>query len=142
MRSILIGVLLAIAAGATAAEPPTETVDAFHAALRSGDRVEVLALLTQDVTIYEQGFVERSSKQYEGDHLNADIEFAQAVTRTVLRRESWQDDNAAWVISETETAGRFKDQPVRLVGTETMILKRDNDAWKIAHIHWSAHSGL
>jgi len=44
------------------------------------------------------------------------------------------------VISTTVTEGQFDGRKLVLDGTETMLLRRGVDGWRIAHIHWSAHS--
>lgn len=131
--------LLSLAGSAAAAATPAETVDAFHKALRSGDGSGALAYLASDVSIFEQGFAESSQAQYARTQLADAAGFARQTERRVLRRESGQDTQNAWVLSITLTTGQFGERSLELEGTETMLLRRFGDGWKIWHIHWSAH---
>jgi hypothetical protein len=129
------------AGAATDSTPgPVAAVDAFHAALKSGDAAGALRLLSAGATVYEQGFVDQTRSDYAGAHVAADSAFAQGTELQVLeRRILWIGDNAACVISKTHTTGNFQGHAINLVGTETMLLERSAGAWSIEHIHWSAH---
>jgi ketosteroid isomerase-like protein len=118
---------------------PTEVVDAFHAALASGDRKGVVQHLAADLTIYEQGFTERGRDAYAEGSMPNDITFASLVKREVLRRDAWEDGNVAWVLTLSSVTGDFGDQKLALVNTETLVLRRTDLGWKIVHIHRSAH---
>ncbi|MFP5329926.1 MAG: YybH family protein [Alphaproteobacteria bacterium] len=115
-------------------------VDAFHAALRGGDTAAALAMLAEDVLIFEGGGVERSKAEYASHHLEADAAFSKAVTSTLTRRAGGVSGDLAWVASEGRTAGEYKGRPVDRVTAETMLLRRSGGAWKIVHIHWSSGS--
>jgi ketosteroid isomerase-like protein len=139
----LLGSLLALGmigtAGAEAPTTPSDTVEAFHKALRLNDGKAALAFMMPDVTVYEQGFTENSRDDW-GNHQLADAnKFAKDTERRVLRREASQDTETAWVISTTLTSGDFDGRKLELEGTETMLLRREAGSWRIAHIHWSAH---
>ena len=129
------------AAPATDAAPgPVAVVDAFHAALKSGDATAALKMLSVSVSIFEQGFVDQTRADYAGAHIAADSAFAQGTDLQVLeRRIVWLGDNAACVVSKTRTQGNFQGHAINLVGTETMVLQRSGNSWSIEHIHWSAH---
>ena len=119
------------------AAEPAATVDQFHAALAKGDTVTAAALLSDDALIFEQGGVERSKAEYAGHHLPADAEYAKAVASQVVKRTERTEGNLAWVATEGRARGTFKGKSVDRVSTETMLLRRTGDAWKIVHIHWS-----
>ena len=123
-----------------AARPAIAVVDAFHAALRSGDAEAVLALLTEDVVVLEEGGAERSREEYAGHHLPADMAFAAATTAEVTRRAARVEGDVAWVLTEGRTTGTFNGRAVDRLTAETMILHRDGDAWRIRHIHWSSRA--
>ncbi len=123
-----------------AAAPAVAVVDAFHAALGSGDPEAVLSLLTEDVMVLEEGGAERSRDEYAGHHLPADMTFAAATTAEVTRRASWGEGDVAWVLTEGRTTGAFNGRPVDRLTAETMILHRDGDVWRIRHIHWSSRA--
>ena len=43
-------------------------------------------------------------------------------------------------VTEGRTAGQFNGRAVNLVTTETMVLKRGPEGWRIQHIHWSSRT--
>ena len=124
---------------AEAAEAAT-TVDAFHAALKAGDTAGALTFLAPDVMIFEEGGAERSRDEYASHHLGSDAAFAAASEATVTRRSGWADGDVAWVTSEGRTTGQFNGRAVDRLTTETMVLKRHSDGWRIHHIHWSSRA--
>ena len=130
------------AAGPVAAEAmdAAATVDAFHAALKAGDTAAALALMAPEVVIFEEGYVERSRDEYASHHLGSDAAFAAASEAMVERRSGWADGDVAWITSEGRTTGQFNGRPVDRLTTETMVLKRHADGWRIHHIHWSSRT--
>lgn len=120
------------------AQGPERIVDAFHAALASGDASAALALLADDAIIYESGGVERGKAEYASHHLAADAAFAKAVPSRVLRRVGGSDGAAAWILSEGRTTGQYRDRAVDRTTTETALLRRVNGTWRITHFHWSS----
>jgi ketosteroid isomerase-like protein len=146
MKRAMLVLLCALALPAAAQAPaaavpegpsPSEVVDAFHDALKAGDRRKALEHLTADVLIFEQGRQERTRTEYARNHLAEDIAFSAATTRTVSRRAVKLQANVAWVTSLNRTRGTFKNRAVDFVSDETMILARVGGKWRIAHIHWS-----
>lgn len=123
---------------APAARDAATTIDAFHAALSKGDQAAAAALIAADALIYESGGVERSKAEYASHHLPADAAFASATKRTVTRRSDHVSGDLAWIATESTTTGTYKDRAINSVSTETMVLRRENGAWRIAHIHWSS----
>lgn len=134
---VLSAVLFAVSSASLAASPK-EALEAFHAALTSGDKVKALSLLSPDITIYESGYVERSRDEYAHHHLGGDMEFAKNSTRKVLKQTERIDGNTAVVLEETETTGTSRGKPVHVLGTGTAILERKGDGWVIVHVHWSS----
>lgn len=126
---------LAPAAGEAAA-----AVDAFHAALRTGDREAALALLAEDALIFESGGAERSRAEYASHHLESDAAFAAATEAALTRRSGDASGDVAWVTSEGRTTGAFNGRPVDRLTAETMLLRRHPDGWRIHHIHWSSRA--
>lgn len=122
---------------ATAATP-IAIVDAFHAALASGDPGSALDLLDEDVLIFESGGVERSRAEYASHHLAADAAFNAAVRRTLLTRSHGEAGDAAWVMSVETVAGAYRGRTVNSRSIETMLLGRAAGKWRISHIHWSS----
>lgn len=130
------------AAGSVAAEATDATlvVDAFHAALKANDTADALALMAPDVMIFEEGGAERSRDEYASHHLGSDAAFAAASDAAVTRRSGWAEGDVAWVTSEGRTTGQFNGRAVDRLTTETMVLKRHADGWRIHHIHWSSRA--
>lgn len=123
-----------------AATPAMAVVDAFHAAVGSGESDPVLALLTEDVVVLEEGGAERSREEYAGHHLPADMAYAAATETDVTRRVAWAEGDIAWVLTEGRTRGTFNGRPVDRLTAETMILHRQAGGWRIRHIHWSSRA--
>lgn len=121
----------------TAAEA-AGAVDAFHAALEGNDVAGALAVLADDVLIFEGGRVERSKAEYASHHAPADAAYAAAVPGKLQTRVAIADGAVAWVTSESRAAGRYKDKAVDQLTTESMILRKTPEGWRIVHIHWSS----
>jgi ketosteroid isomerase-like protein len=133
--------LLALPGDLAAAENPSgpqEVVAAFHEALARGDSARVTELLAPGVIIFESGGAEVSREEYTSHHLGADMEFAKATKEEVVDRQAGEAGDAAWVLTRSRTTGTFRDKPVDLHGTETMLLRKTADGWRIVHIHWSS----
>ena len=130
------------AAGASTVEPAARgaaaVVDAFHAALAKTDLDGARARLAEDALIYESGGVERGKAEYASHHLPADAAFAAATARTVTRRTGHAAGTMAWIATESKVTGSFKERAIDSVSIETMILRRAQGAWRIAHVHWSS----
>ena len=115
-------------------------VDAFHAALEHGEADAALALLADDVLIFEGGGAERSKAEYAQHHLAADAAFSAAVPSIRSRRLARAAADSAWVATESRTTGEFNGRPIDSLSVETMVLRRETDGWRISHIHWSSHA--
>jgi len=138
---VALSLLLIVPAAPVFAEgEAVDVVDAFHAALRAGDRAKALSFLADDALIFESGHAEQSKAEYEASHVDADMEFEAAVTSTVTQRRRIESDGFAFVASEGHTAGKFRGRDVNNMSTETMVLRDFGEGWKIVHIHWSSAS--
>ena len=119
------------------ADQIVEVIEAYHAALASGDGEAALALLSDDAIILESGGLETKA-QYADHHLPGDMAFAQAVPRTRGDIHVTGHGDVAWAWSTSETKGTFRDREIDSVGAELMVLVRTDDGWKISAIHWSS----
>ncbi len=128
------------AAAQTADRSPVEVVTAFHEALVAKDSALALSLLAPGVVIYEAGRVDASREAYRQGHLPGDVRFASAVTREVINRQSGSVGELAWILTETRTTGTFRERDIASFGTETVLLRRTSEGWRIVHIHWSSRS--
>jgi ketosteroid isomerase-like protein len=117
----------------------TAVVNAFHAALSSGNASAAMQLLADDALMLEVGAVETRS-EYEKNHLPADIEFSKGVSARPAALRTVVAGDAAWVITSTDYTGTFQNKPVDSVGIELMVLSREPAGWRIRAIHWSGRA--
>ena len=116
-----------------------ETVDSFQKRLAQGDVTGAAQLLDPTVLIYEGGEAESSRAEYASHHLKSDAAFLKNAEVRQLSRTGNAVGDLAWVATQSElkTSGA---KPVDLISTETMILKRGPEGWRVAHIHWSSRA--
>ncbi|MEO1135977.1 MAG: DUF2231 domain-containing protein [Pseudomonadota bacterium] len=119
-------------------QTPEGVVDAYAAALRAGDENAVRAMLAADVIIAEGGGAERSVDEYAGHHMPADMAFTAAVDFSVKKRDVIAGAELVTVISESQMHGEFRGETIHSRMMETMVLRRIDERWRIAHIHWSS----
>lgn len=119
---------------------PEDTVDAFHRTLAEGGREAALSHLAPGVVIFEGGGAEMSRDEYARHHLESDMKFSAAVQTEITARETRTEGATAWVMTRSRTRGTFDGRDIDLTGTETMVLLRSDDGWKIVHVHWSSRS--
>ena len=134
--AFLIFAILSTLAHAQSA--PGSVWDGFHAAIVKADQSAAASALAADVQIFESGFVERSRDEYLSHHFDEDAKFAKGLTRKVNKRGEQVAGNMALIMEESETSGTYEGKPVKLIGTETAVLRLTGDKWQIVHIHWSS----
>lgn len=124
----------AMSAGAAEA---AAVVDEFQKLLAQGKTREASALLDPNVLIFEGGGVERSRAEYASHHLKSDAAFLKSATVAVRSRAGNVVGDLAWIATESQlkTDGA---KPLDLMTTETMVLKRMPEGWRVTHIHWSS----
>lgn len=93
-------------------------------------------MLVPDALIFEAGHIERSAAEYAAGHLAGDAAHAAKSTTSLVARKCLIDPSLAIVTSETRTTTTGGGDP--RIGTETMVLRKQSDKWRIAHIHWSS----
>ena len=113
-----------------------KTVAAFHKALKEGDKKAARATLADDVLIYE-GSVERSAEEYANHHMLADMKYLAKTTSTRLEQQVTVLGELAYSVTRNHTQGQYKNKNLDYVGFETIVLRKINNVWRIAHIHWS-----
>ena len=132
-----IGMVLgaaSLALSATDAASPVSTVNAFRRALESGQEQAALELLAPELLVYESGDQNRTRGEYAAHHLRADMAFLAKVRVRMLEQRASGDGALAWVATRSRISGPTAD----LVGTETMVLRREAAGWRIVHVHWSS----
>jgi ketosteroid isomerase-like protein len=139
--SLLGAVYLALSmpgAAAQAAPMPADTVDAFHAALRSRDSARALSLLDRSLVVYESGRVDPTPESYASGHLASDMDFAVASNWRLLERRVGGEGDERWVLTAYQISGKHSDgTPIEQRTLETAILRRSEGAFRIVHLHWS-----
>lgn len=113
-----------------------QVVERFGRVLAAGDSIDALSLLHDDVIIYEGGNAE-TKEQYRSGHVRSDIAFASAVQRTTTSANVILSGEMAVYTSTYKSAGRYRNRGVNTEGTETIVLLRTADGWRIRHIHSS-----
>ncbi|WP_018624911.1 YybH family protein [Kangiella aquimarina] len=116
---------------------PAKVVKEFHDAIRNGDGRLARSLLTDQVTIFEAGRVERSADEYAKHHMLSDIKFLKKMNIELLEHQVQVIGNAAISISRSRIIGKYDGKDKNNEGMETMVLEKQGSDWKIKHIHWS-----
>ena len=131
--------------GETAAQPlvgraaaAARVVDAFHAALKAGDLSGASNLMAPDVLIFEAGGAQRSKADYAAEHLPADAAFEKDATVRTLHRSGAAVGEIAWIATEGRIEAHAAGKPADRLTTETVILRRTPEGWRIVHVHWSS----
>lgn len=122
------------------ARAAAQVVDAFHAALGRGDPAAAEDLLGDTALVFEEGQAEQSKSAYAAGHLAADIAYLKAVREVATDRSGAAAGDLAWIATHWRAQGRFQDKAVDRETTETMVLRRTPQGWRIVHIHWSSHA--
>lgn len=123
---------------APAAADAVKVVDAFSAAIKAV-RIDVAAkLLDANVLILESGSSERSRDEYLREHAIEDAAFMQTTQQQLRYRQAQAVGDVVWVGTESTLQTSRNGQPLLLLSTETMVLKKSTEGWKIVHIHWSS----
>jgi ketosteroid isomerase-like protein/mono/diheme cytochrome c family protein len=114
-------------------------VDRFQKLLAEGNTTAAAELLDPTVLIFESGGAERSRAEYASHHLKSDAEFMRTATLKQLSRRGNVSGDLAFVATESSlkvSGAKAAD----LTSTETMVLRRTPQGWRVTHIHWSSRA--
>jgi ketosteroid isomerase-like protein len=114
-------------------------VNRFHEALAAGDSMAVLAMLTEDARILENGAIE-TREEYRAHHLPGDVAFAQAISSDRGPLQVTVVGHVGWVTSTSTTRGEFRGRAINSQGAELMVLTHTPEGWRISAIHWSSRA--
>lgn len=123
---------------APAAADAVAAVERFSGALAAGDLSKASAELDPGVVILESGGAERSRDEYLGGHAKSDADFLKTAMMTLKRRSAQSSGDLAWVASESQIHAMKGEEMLMIDSTETMVLRKSAEGWKIVHIHWSS----
>ena len=120
------------------AKPAVAVIEQFSSALKTGDLKRAGEVLADDVVILESGGAEHSREEYLGGHAKDDAAFLKDAHVQVTRRIARAEGSLVWVATESELHATDKGQPLTLLSTETMVVRKTATGWRIVHIHWSS----
>jgi ketosteroid isomerase-like protein len=118
--------------------PVIATAERFAAAIKGADFDTVRTLLDPKVLILESGGAERSLEEYLGHHAIADAAFLAGATVKVTHRAGELQGTTAWLATESEITPAAGSDAKPLLSTETLVLRKAGNAWRIVHVHWSS----
>ena len=124
------------------AREAVKVVNDFMGALASGQLENARQLMTPDAAVIANGHVLGNRDSYINGAAKGDATALASVQRELLRRDVKAGPNVGWVLSEKRLSapGAGKDAPGEVV-TETMLVAKTAQGWKITHIHWSGRHG-
>lgn len=131
------GAALTIASDASDA---VAALERFSAALSAGDLDRAATELDPAVLILESGGAERTRDEYLGGHAKHDAEFLKWAHITLKRRTAQASGDLVWVGSESEIHASKDDKMLMISSTETAVLRKTAQGWKIVHLHWSSRA--
>ncbi|MCQ4163652.1 nuclear transport factor 2 family protein [Tahibacter harae] len=131
------GAMLTIAPAAAAA---VAALERFSAALGQGELDRAAAELDPAVLILESGGAEHSREDYLGGHAKHDAEFLKTAHVALKRRTAQASGDLVWVGSESEIRASKDGKPLAISSSETAVLRKTAQGWKIVHIHWSSRA--
>jgi len=121
-----------------AAQEAVAVVEAFSAAIKAGRIDEASALLDPNVLVLESGGSERNRDHYLAEHAQADADYMKDARQSLRYRQARSVGEIAWVGSESVVSRDEAGKPASSLSTETMLLRKSAQGWKIVHIHWSS----
>lgn len=114
-----------------------KVITEFHQALKLGQNKKARSLLDDNVIIFEGGSVENSADEYANHHMIADMKYLANMKTEVLTHSVKVIGDMAYSMSRTKSIGQIAGKDINTEGLETMVLQKNNNQWKIVHIHWS-----
>ena len=122
------------------AKDAVAALERFSTALSAGDLSAAGAELDPSVLILESGGAERTRDEYLGGHAKHDAEFLKTAHITLQRRIAEASGDLVWVGSESEIHASRGDKMLMISSTETAVLRKTAQGWKIVHLHWSSRA--
>ena len=121
-----------------AAQEAVVVVEAFSTAIKGVRIDEASTLLDPTVLVLESGSSERSRDQYLAEHAQADADYMKDSRQTLRYRQARVVGDIAWVGTESTVSHEKAGKTASSLSTETMVLRKTAQGWKIVHIHWSS----
>lgn len=125
---------------APAATDAVAVVERFSSALSAGDLAAATTELDANVLILENGGAEHGRAEYLAGHAKNDAAFLKSARISLKARTAQASEDLAWVASESEIHAMKGEKMLMLDSTETMLVRKTAQGWKIVHIHWSSRA--
>ncbi|NUS61892.1 MAG: SnoaL-like domain-containing protein [Lysobacter sp.] len=123
------------------ADEAARVVDSFMTALIGGQLETARQMMLPDAVVMSNGQILGTRDGYIDGAAKADSAALRNVQRELVDRGAKAGANLGWVVSEKRLRGAAGTQgPRELMLSETMLLMRTEQGWKIAHIHWSGRT--
>ena len=141
---VLFGAGIALAETGPGETPvqPREVSAAYLAAIQARDLDAAGALFTRDSTIFETGGEEGTWQHYRDHHLGPEIDGIAAFSIDSKKDPevtTSRDGTLAVVTWPIEYTISLKDErTIESRGTVTFVLARDEETYRIRHLHWSS----
>lgn len=118
--------------------PAEMALQGFSDALEIGNRDLAIARLAPNLKVVEDG-VEEDRASYLGGHLAADMAYQKTV-KTILLERSVHNDSSykARIVSKMRMVSNRSDKQIDPVVTETAVLEKLPDGWKIVRLEWAS----
>ena len=119
------------------ARDAVELVDAFAAVLAAGQLDVARQFLTPDAVVVANGQTLGTRDTYIDGPARGDAAALRTVDRDILHRNAWAGPGFAYVVTEKRLRAPGATTGPSEVVIETMLVKKTESGWKIAHVHWS-----
>ena len=129
------------AQGQERSDTPTEIAETYLAAMEDSDLDRAELLFTGGSSVFESGGVEGTWQHYREHHIGPEIgQIASfAVDRGDPEEEQSADGSMAFVAWPIEYTIELKDgRVIESRGTVTFVLVKEEDQYRIRHLHWSS----
>ncbi|WP_069132248.1 YybH family protein [Rhodohalobacter halophilus] len=143
MKSIFITIILTTLSFTVLAQTDRDkseilkTLHDFETAIIDSDSMKAENLLDTQARIVEGSQIE-NKEEYLSHHFYSDGRFLSAMDREVISQDVFVNGNTAWVTSKSHLSGVYNDRDLSLNSMELIVLKKTENTWRIAAVHWSS----
>jgi ketosteroid isomerase-like protein len=123
---------------APVAADAVRVVDSFSSAMTANNLASAGTFLDPGVVIVANGVAHGSRDEYLNTTGKARATFLGKAQAQLLRRQARGGPNFAWVVSSSSYRLTDAGKTNTMLTTESMLLSRSPQGWKIIHIHWSS----
>ncbi len=118
--------------------PAEAALQAFSDALEVGNRDLAITRLAPGLKVVEAG-IEENYADYIAGHLGADIAYQKTVKTVLLDRAVLNDSSTrVRIVSKMRMVSNRSDKPGNTVVSETAVLAKLADGWKIERLEWTS----